>query len=542
MVNIAEKADYLPGGKIADYLVLSQIGRGSYGCLYLVEDVTKARYALKILNKGSDLEFTALQKIRKIPHCRGMVVLHAAGRLPDGRIYYLMDAADNLLTDGGYLPDTLANRLARNGRFQMSEVLRFASSILPAIKHLHDHGFAHHDIKPENIIFIGGDPLLADFGSLSNGISDEEFPASSFAFYPPEELDGSVNGRFSPKNDLYALGMTLYCAWSGRAPEEYPRLPDDVDPADIRIVRKLVQKACNASPSYRFQKAEDFIKAVEQAQKEVLFPSVRKRRILFCAAAAAVILAIVAGTIFLRQTAKAKKEFRLAWMQVEMWVDFAKQANPEQALSDLQYAEKSLDEKALKETQFKEVFSQFQRMRDLLQEYDRWEKADGKEKKISAKKAIGIMKSLDEKPPSLKDTSSVASHLAQMYSVRYHPERHEFLRPVELELYDKLQPICGEQYNQLKLETASAKLALNINEKTRKSLTLKGKVVECEAKLERFRKEYELETRYIDLASQAEMLLGSNLHEVIEIKKQLDPLKEKLNAKYRSAPDQEAKH
>ncbi len=512
MVNIRQTAtDYAPGERIADYQVLSRIGGGSYGCVYLVKDITEAVYALKILRNGTEQEFSALMKLRKIQHCHGMTAIHAAGHMPDGRIYYLMDAADNLLTDGGYLPDTLANRLARNGRLRPREILDLAAALLPAVKHLHEQGAAHHDIKPENIIFSNNMPLLADFGSLSDGGSPDEFPSSSLGFFPPEELNGTVNGHFSPKNDLYAFGMTLYCAWSGHGPEAYPELPDNADITDVKIIRKLFQTSCNQNPAYRFQNAEDFIKAVEKAQKELLSPENRKRKIIFTCILAAACVSAFAGLIIFMFRIHAEK-MRKNWQLAEQRVALAEMAEEAGILENLKYAGKTVDREYLESAKVLDSMPQFQQLHDLLTEYRKWKNAAENEKKDLVKKIISMAKRC---PKSYTNPTGAL--------IDYCIEKTE-LSQEEEQILNRLDSMI--RYRQLKLEIDSCRRNPNLSSRERKD-----RLGEKEARLETLKKEYEIETGYIDLAYALESS-PPEPRTVLELREKFDTLKEQIKLKY----------
>lgn len=264
------KNEFTAGSEIGSFTVVANAGRGAYGEVLIVRDVSGREYAMKIIQAMED-ELSALRAIAEIKNADGLVPVHAAGKVPDGsgRLYYLMDAADNLAAAPNYLPDTLANRIARNGRFSAADVLAVAERLLTGLKKLHDNHLSHRDIKPENIIFRQGQPMLADFGLLARSDDGNTTPSGTEGFFPPEELSAPLNGASSPKNDLFALGKVIYCSWSGRSALDYPAFPENPDLRELKIIRKLYAKACSEKPAERFRSCDEFLTAVRCAQKDL---------------------------------------------------------------------------------------------------------------------------------------------------------------------------------------------------------------------------------------------------------------------------------
>jgi len=85
-----------------------------------------------------------------------------------------------------------------------------------ALEYLHSHGLVHRDIKPSNIVYVKGEPCLADIGLVTN-IRD----ASTLGYIPPE-------GPGKPAADIYNLGKVLYeppPAWIASNSPSCPRPP-----------------------------------------------------------------------------------------------------------------------------------------------------------------------------------------------------------------------------------------------------------------------------------------------------------------------------
>lgn len=247
--------------------VVKPVARGGNGDLYLVRDDDERSFALKVVRKtDNDGERNGIEQCRAVSsHIPGLVPVLKSGLLPDGRSYCIMPLADNLVPWPDYEPDTLANRIRRDGRIRTEEVLQILLDILKTVGELHEAGLSHCDIKPENVLFLDGKPVLSDYSLLSD---TAETPAGTIGFVPPEMLQDP--GRYSPMAcDLYAIGKILYSAWSGKDVAFFPSVPGEISLQEIGMIRPLYMKACNVTPARRFQNAGEFISAVEKTRSRL---------------------------------------------------------------------------------------------------------------------------------------------------------------------------------------------------------------------------------------------------------------------------------
>lgn len=203
---------------ISDYHLLHLAGRGAYGSVWVARDRTGVLLAVKVVEPGQLLgpdhgerEERALALVRqRVPHHPHLVSISHVSR-QDGRLLYAMELADPAPgspapDQDGSQADTLARRVAA-GRLPLPEALRVVLSLLNALEALHDAGLVHRDIKPGNVIFVGGVPKLADVG-LATVVQTEMSLAGTPGYLP---LDGSTG----PDADLYALGKLLYQTVTG---------------------------------------------------------------------------------------------------------------------------------------------------------------------------------------------------------------------------------------------------------------------------------------------------------------------------------------
>ena len=234
---------YNPGDQIESYRLLRECGSGAYGTVFLAENVVSGqKYALKIIpenNLFSQRELRGIVQYMQICPRSGLMQIHHAGRCGDS-FYYVMDAADNLNSGPEYLPDTLENRMKRDGRISPSKVLEIAKQTEERLRFMHRSGFLHRDIKPSNILFLNGEAVPGDIGLLTGT------PGSTLAgtpgFLSPQAAAGTR--PFAPEDDFYALGKTLYCALTGYLPEKYPAFPSDLPLKECKEVIDLYNRWC----------------------------------------------------------------------------------------------------------------------------------------------------------------------------------------------------------------------------------------------------------------------------------------------------------
>ena len=285
---------YRGGDRIADFSVVSAVAAGAFGEVYLVRDLSGIPLALKLLKADSGAEASSIAELRqKVGNESGLVLIHHVGEF-EGRVYYTMDAADNIASEESeYCPDTLENRLAFRGALNAFEVLDIAESLAGALDALHAHGLVHRDLKPANVIFKDGKPLLADFGLVS---PIDGGNAGTPGFMPPERLPADAEAAQQAR-DFYSLGKVIYCALTNEDADRFPILPKNYSVKDVAAIRKIWLKACASKPSQRFLDGGSFIAAIQLARRELCGIAGGRRsklwKILFFAACACVLVGAV---------------------------------------------------------------------------------------------------------------------------------------------------------------------------------------------------------------------------------------------------------
>ncbi len=242
------------------FTVERELASGGMGMVFLGRDVSlDRRVAIKILRPELSTAIAVERFIREAQYLASLnhpniVPVHLAGRA-DGLAYYVMDFVDG---------ETLHARLVR-GPLTLPEVQRLASSLLAALAAAHRKGIIHRDVKPANIFLVGGRALLGDFG-IARG-SDEAIETLTSpgqvigtpVYMAPEQLSGSP---VTPQTDLYAVGLVLYQACTGRR-WELLVAPEDGDWTGVpSILCEALQTALQPVPDNRWNSAQSFARAI----------------------------------------------------------------------------------------------------------------------------------------------------------------------------------------------------------------------------------------------------------------------------------------
>ena len=208
-----------PGDMVDDrYCLLSEIGRGGMGVVFLAEDVRlKRRVAIKFLRTQAtetDMHrfFREAQLLASLSHPH-VVSVFDLGQL-DGRPYFVMEYLQG---------QTLADVLADNPEgLPVDVALGFGRQLCEALSAVHQQGIIHRDIKPGNVVVNGrSTAVLMDFGLARKEVSARErgLVSGTPQYLAPEDIRGQpLEGDEARRSDIYALGVTLYELIAGRPP------------------------------------------------------------------------------------------------------------------------------------------------------------------------------------------------------------------------------------------------------------------------------------------------------------------------------------
>ncbi|MCH7701038.1 MAG: protein kinase [Planctomycetes bacterium] len=246
---------------IPGYELIKVIGGGTFGTVWMAkEEVTGIRRAVKVLDKGDERlaqrDIDGVRCFQEVsqnhPHLLPILIV---GKTPE-YYYYAMELADNATRVlDAYNPLTLRVKIQRTGRFDVPGALQIVSKLLGGVARLHDQATAHNDFKPENILFVDGEPKLAD-PSLVGSLNSRTCRAGAPAYMTPE----------GAADDSYAAGKVMYEMISGHEPRLFPRLPAAVldDRSGLmRPARLVMNKACARNPKERYDSPSAFREAID---------------------------------------------------------------------------------------------------------------------------------------------------------------------------------------------------------------------------------------------------------------------------------------
>jgi tetratricopeptide (TPR) repeat protein/tRNA A-37 threonylcarbamoyl transferase component Bud32 len=239
--SLAEESGELkPGEVLGNYKILSLLGEGGMGEVYLAEDLDLNRQvAIKLVKAG-------LGRAGLIRHFRREERILAAlthpniGRLyggavtQDGLPYFVMEYVEG---------ERLDSYCAGQG-LTIPQRLQLFRKICGAVSYAHQHLVIHRDLKPSNIrVTPEGEPKLLDFG-IAKLLDDETTLAEQTMtltsvmtpeYASPEQIRGE---SMTTASDVYSLGVVLYELLTGKKPyriksrrfEEISRAVADQEP------------------------------------------------------------------------------------------------------------------------------------------------------------------------------------------------------------------------------------------------------------------------------------------------------------------------
>ena len=279
------------GQQLGNYVVLTELGRGGMGDVYVAQDTRlDRRVALKLPRRDVAASIDRLTLFRREAKAA------AALNHPNIVHLYSVEEADGLIFMTMELVDgrSLRELLRDEAPVPLPKVLAFASQIAQGLACAHAAGVLHRDLKPGNIMITDDDRVkILDFGvakfftpasmwdpeaatttrkgaTTTREISNGGMTVGTVGYMSPEQALGKA---LDARTDLFALGVMLFEMATGRAPfagdtpaavfdhllNRPPLSPLTLNPRLPTGLASVIDKALEKDPEQRYRSANEFL-------------------------------------------------------------------------------------------------------------------------------------------------------------------------------------------------------------------------------------------------------------------------------------------
>lgn len=273
MVMNSTGIDQMTCGK---WKLVHEIGRGAYGVVYRAVGSGGGCAAVRVCRRDAvgdecfERELRGAKLFKSVPPQEGLVRMRDLVET-DWGFYTVLDLADDEFFGSsnsaqGYRPKTLARVIAGEKALPLKESIKLAISLANGLSALQRHHLLHRDIKPGNVIYVAGRPVLSDPGLLIEE-SDAVSLVGTPGYVPPEQFTDAAS-------DIYSLGLTLKAASFGRQVDELdkgPAMEADTGSACFPAWWRILNKATDPVASRRYQSAKALVKELKMLRVRMLF-------------------------------------------------------------------------------------------------------------------------------------------------------------------------------------------------------------------------------------------------------------------------------
>lgn len=260
--------------QLAGFSQIQEVGAGGQAKVFsAVQDAFQRKAAIKVLHPelAEDQDFASrflreAQIVAGLSHPNIVQVYDSGQR--DGHLYMAMEYLGN-----GDLTQAIEKGM------DVDRVLDVTSQIAMALHFLHQKGFVHRDVKPDNVLFRDdGTAVLTDFGiarpqNAAHQLTMVGQVLGTPKYMSPEQLqDKAVDGR----SDIYSLGIMFYQMLTRQAPYEdkdftalamkHIQAPIPKLPPQFAKFQKFFERMVAKEPEKRFQQALEIVRVIKQAR------------------------------------------------------------------------------------------------------------------------------------------------------------------------------------------------------------------------------------------------------------------------------------
>ncbi len=258
------------------------VGSGGMANVYKAYDEkTGVSVAIKMLKDEhkDDMEFLRrfereANAVISLSH-PNIVQSYEAGTDENGVSYIALEYVEGM---------TLKEYIKVRGCIPPRETVNIANQVLDALKHAHDNGIIHRDVKPQNVMISGNSVKLTDFGIARDASSTTRTFAGtnvigSVHYISPEQARGE---DVTAESDIYSCAVMVYEMLTGTVPfagdntvaialkhlQEDMIPPIEVNPKIPQSMSDVVMKGAAKDAADRYHSAEDMKKDLLRALKE----------------------------------------------------------------------------------------------------------------------------------------------------------------------------------------------------------------------------------------------------------------------------------
>jgi len=264
--------------KVGKYTIDELIARGGMGAVYRAKHPTlKRNVILKqlTLRGGGGFIERFKREASLMIDLRDERIVTVYDHFREGSSYYIVME---------YVEGTSLDRLlAERGRLSNEAALLVFTEVCRGLKHAHDRGVIHRDIKPGNILISNrGEVKLTDFGIATSkeageeGLTQTGMTLGTPSYMSPEQI--SEAKKVDKRADIYSLGVMLYEMLTGTKPFPPDLTPDTVnrinrgqyrkprriDPSIPPVFSRIIRKAMHHKPGRRFQDLQQVLDRLER--------------------------------------------------------------------------------------------------------------------------------------------------------------------------------------------------------------------------------------------------------------------------------------
>lgn len=289
---------YNIGSQIYKYTLIKKIGGGNFGEVWLTEDISlKSQCALKLLSQNNisiDERLTEAQIGNKLKHNNVVNIRYA------DIVQYGDPPSPIVMIAMPYFKNGSVLSQVNSCNFLPTDVgVKCLIDVLRGLEYLHESGYYHCDIKPNNIL-VGdnNEYILSDYGITC--YSPDHSAVSPRQCYLPHISPETVsNGIYDIRTDIYQLGLTAFRLFNGISEISSDFLADqDQFKKDIingrvvtdskyqpfvpKKIRRIISKAIAVNPDERYQSALEMRRALEQVSLREYCTSNNNGSIIYC--------------------------------------------------------------------------------------------------------------------------------------------------------------------------------------------------------------------------------------------------------------------